>query len=134
MELSNAAEISASEAIHLDVNQAEGLVCIRGKVALPAGKSRFAPILRSSQNPAEKGVVLEETEKYVYQEIMSPLRRLSSCNILDALPQPTIYFWCTPPLLDSAAIHFSLLSILLWHSFLDALPRTIIHFWCTPSP
>jgi hypothetical protein len=29
----------------------------------------------------------------VYQEVVSPLRRLVSCHVLDMLPQPTLHLW-----------------------------------------
>eukprot|EP00241_Pyramimonas_parkeae_P001477 CAMPEP_0114235474 /NCGR_PEP_ID=MMETSP0058-20121206/6272_1 /TAXON_ID=36894 /ORGANISM="Pyramimonas parkeae, CCMP726" /LENGTH=470 /DNA_ID=CAMNT_0001347243 /DNA_START=76 /DNA_END=1492 /DNA_ORIENTATION=+ len=111
-------EISVSDANKLLGSNA--LVCVRGKVTaaslrpgtiLTEGIPRFldsftehspqqpagARLLSSSYFPDKKGVVIEETEKFLYQEVVSPLRRLVSCRLLDMLPQPTLYLWPLHP-------------------------------------
>eukprot|EP00240_Pyramimonas_obovata_P015199 CAMPEP_0118943000 /NCGR_PEP_ID=MMETSP1169-20130426/37316_1 /TAXON_ID=36882 /ORGANISM="Pyramimonas obovata, Strain CCMP722" /LENGTH=213 /DNA_ID=CAMNT_0006888141 /DNA_START=311 /DNA_END=948 /DNA_ORIENTATION=- len=56
-------------------------------------KANVGRLLASAHYPERKGVVVEETEKYLFQEVVSPLRRLASCAPLDLLPQPTLYMW-----------------------------------------
>lgn len=53
--------------------------------------------LTSAHSPSLPCVVLQKTEKFVYQEVVSPLRRLVSCHVLDMLPQPTLHVWPLNP-------------------------------------